>query len=71
MLTIREHLGALKGKKFVFMGDCRYNMANSLIAGCLKMGMSVSCACPKGYEPDAQVLARMQKTYRGIYHGCH
>ena len=39
MLTIREHLGALRGKKLVFMGDCRYNMANSLMVGCAKLGL--------------------------------
>ena len=38
-LTIREHFGALKGKKLVYMGDARYNMGNSLMVGCAKMGM--------------------------------
>lgn len=55
LMTISEHKGKLEGLKLAFIGDGN-NMANSLIAGCLKMGMSVSCACPKGYEPDAQVL---------------
>ena len=44
-LTIREHFGSLKGKKLVYMGDSRYNMGNSLMVGCAKMGMHfVSCA---------------------------
>ena len=55
LMTISEHKGKLEGLKLAFIGDGN-NMANSLIAGCLKMGMSVSCACPKGYEPDVQVL---------------
>ena len=44
-LTIREHFGGLKGKKLVYMGDARYNMGNSLMVGCAKMGMHfVACA---------------------------
>ena len=44
-LTIREHFGSLEGKKLVYMGDARYNMGNSLMVGCAKMGMHfVACA---------------------------
>lgn len=53
--TIREHKGSLKGKKLTFIGDGN-NMANSLIVGGIKTGMKVSVACPKGYEPDADIM---------------
>lgn len=55
LMTIREYKGKLKGLKMAFIGDGN-NMSNSLIVGCLKVGMSVSMACPKGYEPDLEVL---------------
>ena len=59
-LTIREHFGSLKGKKLVYMGDSRYNMGNSLMVGCAKMGMHfVSCA-PVEYFPDAALIAQCQ-----------
>lgn len=55
--TIREYKGKdLKGKKLCYIGDGN-NMANSLIVGCLKVGMKVAIACPKGYEPDDEVIA--------------
>ena len=55
--TIREHKGKdLKGKKLCYIGDGN-NMANSLIVGCIKVGMKVAIACPKGYEPDETVVA--------------
>ena len=60
MLTIREHLGAFKGKKFVFMGDCRYNMANSLMIGCAKLGMHFVASGPEGYFPDPALIARCE-----------
>ena len=53
--TIREFKGALNGLKLAFIGDGN-NMANSLIVGCIKVGMSVSIACPNGYEPDAEIV---------------
>ncbi len=53
--TIREYKGSLEGKKLVYIGDGN-NMANSLIVGGLKTGMSVSVACPKDYSPDKTVL---------------
>ncbi len=56
-LTIREHLGALPGKKLVYMGDARYNMGNSLMVGCAKMGMHFVAAAPAKYFPDAALVA--------------
>ena len=55
LMTIREHKGALGGLKMTFVGDGN-NMANSLIVGGIKTGMEVSVACPKGYEPDADIM---------------
>ena len=55
LMTIKEFKGKLKGLKLAFIGDGN-NMANSLIVGCLKMGMKVAIASPKGYEPDAEIL---------------
>ena len=55
LVTIREHKGSLKGRKLCYIGDGN-NMTNSLIVGGIKMGMSVAVACPKGYEPDAELM---------------
>ena len=55
LMTIREFKGKLKGLKLAYIGDGN-NMANSLIVGCLKCGMSVAIACPKGYEPPKNIL---------------
>ena len=55
LMTIREFKNKLEGLKFCFIGDGN-NMANSLTVGCLKMGMSVSLACPQGYYPPAEIL---------------
>ena len=55
LMTIKEYKGKLKGLKLAFIGDGN-NMANSLIVGCLKMGMKVAIASPKGYEPDKEIL---------------
>ncbi len=55
LMTIREFKGKLSGLKMSFIGDGN-NMMNSLIVGALKTGMSISVACPEGYEPDTQVL---------------
>lgn len=55
LMTIREIKGGLKGLKMCFIGDGN-NMANSLMVGALKTGMSFSIACPKGYEPDAELM---------------
>jgi ornithine carbamoyltransferase len=55
LMTIREYKGSFKGQKLCFASDGN-NMANSLIVGCIKVGMRVSIACPKGYEPDAEIM---------------
>ena len=55
LMTIREKKGNLEGLKMCYVGDGN-NMANSLIAGGIKMGMEVSIACPEGYEPDAEIM---------------
>ena len=55
LMTIREFKGSFKGKKLCFVGDGN-NMANSLIVGCIKVGMNIAIACPKGYEPDAELI---------------
>ncbi len=55
LMTIREYKGVLKGLKLCYVGDGN-NMANSLIVGALKCGMTVSAATPKGYEPAVTVL---------------
>lgn len=56
LMTIREYKVSFKGLKLCFIGDGN-NMANSLIVGCIKCGIQVSIACPKGYEPDADIVA--------------
>ena len=56
MLTIREHFGKLKGIKFVYLGDARYNMGNSLMVGCAKMGMHFVAAAPLEYQPDPALV---------------
>ena len=61
MLTIREHLGELKGKKFVFMGDCRFNMANSLMIGCAKLGLHFVACGPEGYFPVPELIAKCEE----------
>lgn len=55
-LTIREHCGELKGKKLVYMGDARYNMGNSLMVGCAKMGMHFVACAPKKYFPNDELV---------------
>ena len=55
-LTIKEHFGTPKGKKLVYMGDARYNMGNSLMVGCAKMGMHFVAAAPKKYFPDEKLV---------------
>lgn len=59
-LTIREHFGGLTGKKLVYMGDARYNMGNSLMVGCAKMGMHFVACAPKKYFPNAELIAQCQ-----------
>lgn len=61
LMTIREHKGTLAGRKMCYIGDGN-NMTNSIIVGCIKMGMEVAVACPKGYEPDADIMAWATET---------
>lgn len=55
LMTIREHKGTLKNLKMCFVGDGN-NMANSLMVGCIKMGIEFAIACPQGYEPDSDLM---------------
>ena len=59
-LTIREHFGSLKGKKLVYCGDARYNMGDSLMVGCAKMGMHFVACAPEAYFPNAELIAACQ-----------
>ena len=59
-LTIREHFGSLEGIKLVYLGDARYNMGNSLMVGCAKMGMHFVACAPEKYFPDAALIAECQ-----------
>ena len=63
-LTIREHCGDLKGKKLVYMGDARYNMGNSLMVGCAKMGMQFVACAPKAYFPNPELIAQCEAVAR-------
>ena len=56
-LTISEHFGGLRGKKLVYMGDARYNMGNSLMVGCAKMGMHFVACAPENYFPNAELVS--------------
>ncbi len=60
-LTIKEHFGSLAGKKLVYMGDARYNMGNSLMVGCAKMGMHFVACAPSKYFPDDALVAECKK----------
>ena len=59
-LTIREHFGTLQGVKLVYLGDARYNMGNSLMVGCAKMGMHFVACAPKVYMPDQSLIETCQ-----------
>ena len=59
-LTIQEHCGGLKGKKLVYMGDARYNMGNSLMVGCAKMGMHFVACAPEKYFPEPALIDQCQ-----------
>ena len=60
-LTIKEHFGTLKGIKLVFMGDAGYNMGNSLMVGCAKMGMHFVACAPETYFPNKELIATCQE----------
>ena len=59
-LTIQEHFGGLKGKRLVYMGDARYNMGDSLMVGCAKMGMHFVACAPEKYFPDPALIEQCQ-----------
>lgn len=61
LLTIREHLGTLKGKKVAYMGDARYNMGNSWMVTCAKMGMDFVACAPKKYFPSEDLVKTCEK----------
>ncbi len=60
-LTIKEHFGGLKGRKLVYMGDARYNMGNSLMVGCAKMGMHFVACAPDNYFPQSALVDECRK----------
>ena len=59
-LTIQEHFGKLQGVKLVYLGDARYNMGNSLMVGCAKMGMHFVACAPEAYFPDVKLIETCQ-----------
>lgn len=60
-LTLREKFGKLEGLKFVYMGDARYNMGNSLMVGCAKMGMHFVACAPEKYFPNKELVKQCQE----------
>ena len=60
-LTIKEHFGKLKGITLVYMGDARYNMGNSLMVGCAKMGMNFVACAPEKYFPDKELVSKCEE----------
>jgi len=60
-LTIKEHFGKLKGINFVYMGDARFNMANSLMVGCAKMGLNFTACAPEKYFPNKELIDECKK----------
>lgn len=61
LLTIREHFGKLKGIKLVYFGDARYNMGNSYMIACAKMGMDFVACAPKKYFPSEELIRQCQE----------
>ena len=61
LLTIREHFGDLAGRKLVYMGDARYNMGNSLMIACAKMGMHFVACAPEKYFPDKALVEECRR----------
>ena len=60
LMTIQEHFGGLQGKKLVYLGDARYNMGDSLMVACAKMGLHFVACAPAKYFPDAALVAKCQ-----------
>ena len=65
LLTLRERFGRLHGLNFVYMGDARYNMGNSLLVGCAKIGINFTACAPEAYFPDARLVAECEKFAAG------
>ena len=61
MMTIREHMGDLEGRTLAYMGDARYNMGNSLMIGCAKLGVNFHAVAPKKYFPDEELVAKCRE----------
>ena len=61
MMTIKEHFGKLKGIKFVYMGDARYNMGNSLMVTCAKLGMDFVACTNEKYFPEKWLVAKCEE----------
>lgn len=61
MLTIKEHFGNLKGRTLAYMGDARYNMGNSLMIGCAKLGLNFRAVAPKKYFPNKELVDLCKK----------
>lgn len=61
MLTIKEQLGRIKGVKLTYMGDARYNMGNSLMVACAKLGMHFVACAPKRYFPDEELIRQCEE----------
>ena len=68
LLTIEEQFGKLEGIKLTYMGDARYNMGNSLMIACSKMGMHFTACAPKEYFPNAELVAQCEE-YAGASGG--
>lgn len=64
MLTVREHLGRLKDIKFVYMGDARYNMGNSLLVTCAKLGIDFVACTSQKYFPDEKLVTYCREVAR-------
>ena len=64
LLTIREHFGSEKGIKLTYMGDARYNMGNSLMIACAKMGMHFTACAPKAYFPAVELVKQCEEYAR-------
>ncbi len=60
-LTIKEKFGKLKGINFVYMGDARYNMGNSLMVGCAKLGLNFTACAPEKYFPSKELIEECKK----------
>lgn len=61
MLTLREYFGSLKGRTLAYMGDARYNMGNSLMIGCAKLGLNFRAVAPARYFPEPELVDQCKK----------